>query len=139
MQTLKDLMSTEVKTITPDETIQTAARYMDSGNFGMLPVTENDRLIGTITDRDIAVRAVAEGKDCATKVREIMSKEIICAQENETIASAAQLMSEHQIRRLPILNAEKKIVGIVALGDLAVVKEDVKVAGEALAKISEPS
>ena len=138
MQTLKDLMSTEVKTITPEETIQTVARCMHSGDFGMLPVIENDRMIGVITDRDIAVRAVAEGKDCGTRVRDVMSKEMICAHENEMVASAMRLMSEHQVRRLPIVNADKKIVGIVALGDLARVKDDVTVAGETLAQISKP-
>ena len=138
MQTLKDLMSTEVKTITPDETIQTAARSMHSGNFGMLPVVENGRMVGVITDRDITVRAVADGQDCGTRVRDVMSKEMICAHENEMVASAMRLMSEHQIRRLPIVNTDKKIVRIVALGDLANVKEDITGAGETLAQISKP-
>ena len=138
MQTLKDLMIKEVETITPDETVQTAARYMHIGNFGMLPVVENHRMIGVITDRDITIRAVADGKDCATKVRDVMTEQMICAHENEMVASAMQLMSEHQIRRLPIVNSEKNIVGIVALGDLARVKDDVTVAGETLAQISKP-
>ena len=111
-----------------------------SRSFGMMPVGENDRMIGTISDRDIAIRAVAEGKDPSTKVREIMSEGIVWAYEEDSVDDAVKLMSDHQIRRLPIVNADnKRLVGIVALGDFAVVSADIEVAGEALSEISKPS
>lgn len=139
MQTLKDLMSRDVQVIGPDETIRAAALQMLNGNFGMLPVGENDRMIGTISDRDIAIRAVADGKGADTKVREIMSEGIVWAYEDDSVSDAAKLMSEHQIRRLPIVNADKRLVGIVALGDVAVESADNEVAGEALSEISKPA
>ena len=139
MQTLKELMSRDVQIIGPDDTIKAAALQMLNGDFGMLPVGEHDRMIGTISDRDIAIRAVADGKDGATKVREVMSEGVIWAYENDSVEKGAKLMSEHQIRRLPIVNIEKRLVGIVALGDFAVVSGDVKTAGEALSEISKPA
>lgn len=136
MQTLKDLMSRDVQIISPDKTIQEAAHEMRKGNFGMMPVGENDRMIGAISDRDIAVMAVADGKDVNTKVRDIMSDGIVFAYENDSVVDGAKLMSKHQIRRLPIVNAEKRLVGIVALGDFAVESTNLFVAGEALSEIS---
>ena len=139
MQKLKDLMSRDVQIISPDGTIKEAAQQMRKGNFGMMPVGENDRMIGTISDRDIVIRAVAEGKDPSTKVREIMSEGIVWAYEEDSVDDAAKLMGDRQIRRLPIVNADKRLVGIVALGDFAVVSADIEVAGEALSEISKPS
>ena len=139
MQTIKELMSRDVQVISPDATIQEAAQHMLKGNFGMLPVGENDRMIGSISDRDIAIRAVAAGKDTDTKVREIMSEGIHWAYEDDSVADVAKRMSEHQIRRLPIVNADKRLVGIVALGDFAVDSADIAVAAETLADISQPS
>ena len=139
MQKLKDLMSRDVQVISPDGTIKEAAQQMRKGNFGMMPVGENDRMIGTISDRDIAIRAVAEGKDPSTKVREVMSEGIVWAYEEDSVEDAAKLMGDRQIRRLPIVNADKRLVGIVALGDFAVVSADIEVAGEALSEISKPS
>ena len=139
MQKIKELVSTDVQVIGPDETIGDAAQKMQNGDFGMLPVKENDRMIGSISDRDIAIRAVAAGKASSTKVREVMTEGIIWAFEDDSVAEAAKLMSEHRIRRLPIVNSAKRLVGIVALGDFAVENADVKVAGEALAEISQPA
>ena len=139
MQKIKELMSTDVRVISPDETIREAAQQMLEGNFGMMPVGENDRLIGSISDRDIVIRAVAGGMDTDTKVREVMSKGIYWAYEDDSVTEVAKLMSERQIRRLPIVNADKRLVGIVALGDFAVDRADIAVAGEALAEISKPS
>ena len=136
MQKLKDLMSSNVQIIGPDDMIQVAAIQMSNGDFGMLPVAENDRLIGTLSDRDIVIRALAKGKDASSKVREAMSEGVIWAYEDDSVEECAKLMSEHKIRRLPILNADKKLVGIVALGDFAVVSADAKAAGEALSEIS---
>jgi CBS domain-containing protein len=137
MHQLKDLMSRNVKFVSPDTTIGVAARTMRDGNFGMLPVAENDRLIGAISDRDIAIRAVAEGKDPSTQVREIMSEGICWAYDDDTVERAAKLMSEKQVRRLPVVNHAKRLVGIVALGDFAVDSSEIMPAAEALAKISE--
>ena len=139
MQILKDLMSRDVQVVSPNATLREAALQMRNGNFGMMPVGENDRMIGSISDRDIAIRAVADGKDTSTKVREVMSDGIFWAYENDSVDDAAKLMSEHQIRRLPIVNAEKRLVGIIALGDFAVEREDIKTAGETLSAISKPS
>ena len=138
-QQLKDLMSRDVKVVSPDATVDEAARTMRDGDFGMLPVGENDRMIGAISDRDIAIRAVAEGKGPATKVRDVMSTGICWAYEDDTVESAAKLMSERQVRRLPVVNRDKRLVGIVALGDFAVDSSEIRPAAEALAKISEPS
>ena len=139
MQKIKEVMSTAVQVIGPDATIKEAAQKMQRGNFGMLPVEENDRMIGSISDRDITIRAVADGKASTTKVREVMTEGIIWAFEDDSVAEAAKLMSEHQIRRLPIVNSSKRLVGIVALGDFAVDNADIKVAGEALSEISQPA
>ena len=136
MQRLKDLMSRDVQIISPDATIKEAAQQMRKGNFGMMPVGEDDRMIGAISDRDIAIRAVADGKGPSAKVREVMSEGIVWAYEDDSVDVAVKLMSDKQIRRLPIVNAAKRLVGIVALGDLAVVKSDVEAAGEALSEIS---
>jgi len=136
---LKDVMSHDVKVIGPDMTIREAARTMCDGDFGMMPVGENDRMIGTISDRDIAIRAVAEGKGPATKVREIMSAGICWAYDDDTVEHAARLMSEHQVRRLPVVNHDKRLVGIVALGDFAVDSSQIEPAAKALSRISEPS
>ena len=139
MQKLKDLMSRDVKVISPDMSIREAAREMRDGDFGMLPVGENDRMIGTISDRDIAVRAVAEGKDTGTKVRDVMSEGIAWAFEDDSVEQAAKIMSERQVRRLPVVDRDKRLVGIVALGDFAVESSEIRPAAQALSEISKPS
>ena len=139
MQQLKDLMSRDVKVINPDMTIGEAAQKMRDGDFGMLPVGEDDRMIGTISDRDIAIRAVAEGKDSETKVRDVMSDGIAWAYEDDSVEKAANIMSERQVRRLPVVNRNKRLVGIVALGDFAVESSEIKPAAQALSEISKPS
>ena len=139
MQQLKDLMSRDVKVVNPDMNIGEAAQMMRDGDFGMLPVGEDDRMIGTISDRDIAIRAVAEGKGTGTKVRDVMTAGIAWAYEDESVEQAAKIMSERQVRRLPVVNREKRLVGIVALGDFAVESSEFKPAAEALSEISKPS
>ena len=139
MQQLKDLMSRDVKVISPDMTIGEAAKKMRDGDFGMMPVGENDRMIGTISDRDIAIRAVAEGKDSGTKVREVMSEGIAWAYEDDSVEQAATIMSKRQVRRLPVVDRAKRLVGIVALGDFAVEISGIRPAAQALAEISRPS
>lgn len=139
MSKIQDLMSRDVQVIGPDATIAEAARSMRDGDFGMMPVGENDRMIGVISDRDIAVRAVAEGLDGNAKVRDVMSDGVRWAYDDEPVERAVEIMSEHQVRRLPIVNREKRLVGILALGDLAVDKTESRPAGEALSEISEPA
>ena len=139
MQLVKDLMSRDVKVIGPDMSIHEAAKEMRDGDFGMMPVGEDDRMIGTISDRDIAIRAVAEGKDTGTKVRDVMSEGIAWAYEDNSVEQAAKIMSERQVRRLPVVDREKRLVGIVALGDFAVESSEIRPAAEALSEISKPS
>ena len=113
---------------------------MKSLDVGMLPVCDNDRLAGAITDRDIVIRAVATGcNPDATSVREVMTKELFYCFDDEDIVEAAQLMEERQIRRLPVLNRNKRLVGIVSLGDVAVRTRHEQLAGEVLESISEPT
>jgi len=138
MQQLKDVMSRDVKVISPEATMREAAQQMRDGNFGMMPVGENDRMIGAISDRDIAIRGIAEGKGLETKVRDIMSDGIYWSYEDDSVEQAAKLMSEHQVRRLAVVDSDKRLVGIVALGDFAVEAKDLDTAAEALVEISKP-
>jgi CBS domain-containing protein len=135
MNKIKDVMTRQVDVISPDASIAEAAQRMRTGDFGLLPVGENDRMIGAISDRDIVVRAVAEGKAADTQVREVMSEGILWAYDDDSVEDAVKIMSKHQVRRLPIINHDKRLVGIVALGDLAVNKE-LQPAAKALAGIS---
>ena len=136
---IKDVMSTDVKVVGPDTTISEAAKVMRDGDFGMMPVGENDRMIGAISDRDIAIRAIAEGKGPNTKVREVMSTGIAWVFDDDSVEKAAKIMSERQVRRLPVVNHEKRLVGIVALGDFAVESAELRPASQALAEISRPA
>ncbi|MDH6590408.1 CBS domain-containing protein [Variovorax sp. TBS-050B] len=138
MHKIKDVMSRDVQVISPDATIAEAARRMREGDFGMMPVGENDRLVGAISDRDIVVRGLAEGRDGTAKVRDVMSDGIRWAYDDETVERAALIMAQYQIRRLPVINHDKRLVGILALGDVAVKERKVKPAAEALCGISEP-
>lgn len=139
MQQIKDVMTHEVQVINPEAPISEAARLMRDGDFGLLPVGENDRMIGTISDRDIVLRAVAEGKDGNAYVRDIMSTGVHWVYEDDSVARAAAMMSEHQVRRLPVVNRDKRLVGIVSLGDIAVQTSAGQPAAEALTDISQPA
>ena len=137
---IKEIMSRDVQVIHPDSMIQEAAGKMKTLDIGSLPVCDNQRLLGVLTDRDIAVRAVASGRDPGTtKVSDTMTPELIYCFEDENVKEAAKLMERHQIRRLPILNREKNLVGIVSLGDLALESGDDKMSGQVLEEISEPN
>jgi len=133
---VKDCMSHDVKVCAPTDTLREAAQTMKEIDAGLLPVGENDRLIGMITDRDIAVRGVAEGKGPDTPIREAMSKEVLYCYDDEEISGAAEKMSSCQLRRLPVLNRQKRLVGILSLGDLA--RADGHCAGTALHGASQP-
>jgi len=133
---IRELMSPDVRLASPDQTIQQAAEMMAEIDAGALPVGENDRLVGMITDRDIAIRAVAKGLGASTKVRDVMTREIHYCFEDQDVEEVAEKMSDLQVRRLPLLNREKRLVGIVSLGDIAAANDEI--AGEAICEISEP-
>lgn len=136
---VKDIMTTDVQVIRPDSLISEAANHMRSLNIGSLPVCDGQRLVGMITDRDITVRAVAEGRDLQnTRVRDCMTSQIAYCFEDDNVQEAEHLMEEKQIRRLPVLTREKKLSGIVALGDLATGTGDLQQVGRTIREISEP-
>jgi CBS domain-containing protein len=137
---LKDVMTRDVEVVHPNATLQDAAAKMDTLNVGPLPVCDGNRVVGMVTDRDITVRATAMGKDPrVTKVREVMTDNVVyCFDDNDT-NEAARLMAEQQIRRLIVLDRDKQLVGMVSLGDLAVATRDDQRSGEVLARISEPA
>ena len=116
---VSEVMTPGVRMVCPEQTISEAARLMAEIDAGALPVGEEDRLVGMITDRDIAVRAVAEQKPPTTKVREVMSQEVLYCFDDQELDDIAQNMSEVKVRRLPVVNREKRLVGIVSIGDLA--------------------
>ena len=136
MQKLAEIMSRDVKVISPEATIREAAQRMREGDFGLLPVGEEDRLIGAISDRDIAIRAVADDQGPGTKVRNVMSEGVFWAYEDDSVEKAAHLMSERQVRRLPVVNRDKRLVGIVSLGDFAVECSDLEPVTETLTEVS---
>jgi len=117
---VKEVMTRGAECVGPDDTLQDAARKMKNLDVGPLPVCDNDRLAGMLTDRDIVLRCVAEGRDArSAKVRDAMSEGISYCFEDDDVAEAARQMKEKQIRRLVVLNRDKRLVGIVSLGDLA--------------------
>lgn len=130
-------MTREVHVARPDETIQQAARTMADIDAGVLPVRNDDRLVGMITDRDIAIRAVAEGKGPDCLVRDVMTDDVKYCFEDQDLDEVTRNMGDIQVRRLPVANREKRLVGIVSLGDVAT-SRDRKSAGEALSGISQP-
>jgi len=115
---IKTCMSKVVRIVSPVQTICEAARTMKTIDAGFLPVGENDRLVGTITDRDITVRAVAEGQGPDTPVRDVMTKGLHYCFEDDDIETVAEQMAQLQVRRLPVLNHGKRVVGIVSLSDI---------------------
>ena len=116
---INEIMTCDVETISPDKTICDAAKIMEEIDCGALLVNEGDRLIGVITDRDIAIRAVAEGLGVETPIRYIMSKNVLYCYEDEDVQQVAENMADEQVRRLPVLNRNKRLVGVVSLGNIA--------------------
>jgi CBS domain-containing protein len=136
---VREIMTKNIKLASPDDTVQAAAKRMVEIDAGALPVGENDRLIGLITDRDITARVVAVGKSPeACKVRDAMSAGVKYVYDDETTDDVARNMSSLQVRRLPVLNRDKRLVGIVSLADLAT-RHDGPAAGHAVRNISQPS
>ena len=136
---VRKIMSKDVRIVSADDTLQKAAKLMADTDTGALPVCENDRLVGMLTDRDITVRAVAQGKAPGhCKVRDVMSSEIKYIFEDDSVRDAARTMSDLQVRRLPVLDRDKRLVGIVSLGDIAM-KKGGKLAQQAIEGVSQPS
>jgi CBS domain-containing protein len=134
---VSDAMSRDVHVASPQQTIADAAREMAAIDAGALPVAENDRLVGMITDRDIAVRAVAQRKGVDTPIRDVMTKDVKFCFEDEDLEEVAANMADIRVRRLPVVNRDKRLVGILSLGDIAL-SEGEDAAGEAITGISQP-
>lgn len=135
---VSEAMTRDIKVATPDQSLIDAAKIMAECDCGVLPVGENDRLVGMITDRDIVIRALAQGKSGDTAIREVMSEEVKYCFEDDDIDDVAHNMGDLQVRRLPVVNKDKRLVGIVSLGDIANTDET-RAAAEALCSISEPN
>ncbi len=134
---IADAMTRDVQLVNPAQSIVEAAQMMADCDCGSLPVAENDKLVGMITDRDIVVRALARGKSPDTKIKEVMSTEIKYCFEEDDLNNVARNMGDLQIRRLPVVDKDKNLVGIVSLGDIAITDE--VPAGGALSGICEPA
>lgn len=135
---ISEIMTREPELIDPNSSIRDAAMRMKNEDIGALPIGENDRLIGMVTDRDIAIRAVAEDRNpSSTTVRDVMSQKIYYCFEDDDVEDAARCMAENQVRRLPILNRDKRLTGIVSLADIAQTGEECE--KTALEGVSEPS
>ena len=135
-QTVQEAMTSNPAAITPDTTAQEAARLMKSEDVGALPVVEDGRLTSVITDRDLAIRGVAEGAGVDTPVRELASKDVVTIDPQQSIEEAARLMGQHQVRRLPVVEEDGRLVGMLAQADVAAAGHDT-LTGEVVQKISQ--
>jgi CBS domain-containing protein len=134
---VSEVMTRDVQTVRPDQPVQEAASFMLSVDAGSIPVTEGERLIGMITDRDIAVRGIAKGYGPDTPVRELMTDDLVIARIDDDVEDVANRMSEAQVRRLPVIDHDQRLCGIVSLGDLSRGTDD-DCAVEALEGVSQP-
>ena len=137
MQTVAEVMTPDVEVVRPEETLRDAARAMADLDVGSLPVCDGRKLVGVITDRDITVRAVAEGKSVDTPVSEVMTDEVVWCTDTDSIDDVLQQMSDAQVRRIPVVDRNRQLVGIVALGEIALEEDDD--VDETLRDISMPS
>jgi CBS domain-containing protein len=134
---VREIMTPAVDLVSPDMPLIDAAKLMRDDDIGFLPIGENDRLVGTVTDRDIAVRGVAAGVNNAeAKLRDVMSPELVYCFENQDAGEAAALMADHQVRRLPVLNRDKRLVGVLSIGDIATGTEHLGLAGSTVEAVS---
>ncbi|HET6536222.1 MAG TPA: CBS domain-containing protein [Sphingomicrobium sp.] len=134
---ISEVMTRDVETVRPDQPVQQAASFMLSADAGSIPVTDGNRLVGMITDRDIAVRGVAKGYGPDTQVRDLMSADVICVREDDDVDDVASKMSQAQVRRLPVIDDRQQLCGIVSLGDLSR-ETDGDSASQALEGVSQP-
>ena len=137
MRKISEVMTTNVKVVRPDETVQNAARMMADMDVGAIPVCDGKRLQGMVTDRDITIRATAEGRGGNTPVRDVMTADVVWCTEQDDTQEVLNRMADAQIRRIPVVDQDRNLIGIVALGDLAV--EDEENVDEALRDISMPA
>ena len=136
-QRIREIMTSNPSTVEPDKTVVDAARIMMREDAGVVPVTENGRLTGMVTDRDIAIRVVAEGRDPqSTPVREVASKDLVTIDPQQDLDEALRLMAQHQVRRLPVVEEDGRLVGVVAQADVARHGDDTKT-GQVVQEISE--
>lgn len=133
---IRETMTPNPTTVEPGTTVEEAARTMKSEDVGSLPIVEGDRLVGVVTDRDLTIRVLAEGKGADTTVSEIASKDVVTIDPQQTLEEAARLMAEHQIRRLPVTEEDGKLVGILAQADIAQTGHD-SLTGEVVQQISQ--
>ena len=133
---IREVMTSNPRTIAPTDSIQNAARIMRDEDTGVVPVVDNGRPVGLVTDRDIVVRAVAEDGQLSRPVSDIVTTGVVSASPDMSTREAAELMSEHQIRRLPVVENDR-LIGIVSLGDLAVKDARDRITGDTLEKVSE--
>lgn len=139
MTTVTDVMTRNVRTMSPSDTVAGAARAMDELNVGVIPVCEGNKLLGVVTDRDIVVRAVAQGLDGNTPLAKVMSTDVRTARESDDLDTVLADMASSQIRRLPVLDGEERLVGIISIGDIAVKGLDEADVGQSLGEISSPA
>jgi CBS domain-containing protein len=132
----REIMTRSVTTATREMSLQAVAALMRDGDMGSLPVVENGKLVGIVTDRDIVVRAVAEGKDAATSIGEVMTTEIFAVRAEDFVFQAIRLMGDRQVRRVPVINENGELVGIIAMADVALETEDEREIAETLEEIS---
>jgi CBS domain-containing protein len=134
---ISEVMTPNVQTIGPDQPVREAASFMLSADAGSIPVTEGNRLIGMITDRDIAVRGIARGYGPDTPVRELMTDDLVVVRVDDDVEEAAEKMSDAQVRRLPVIDEHEQLCGIVSLGDLSR-EADQESAERALEGVTQP-
>lgn len=139
MTTVTDVMTRNVRSMRPSDTVAGAARAMDELNVGVIPVCEGDKLLGVVTDRDIVLRAVAQGLDGNTPLAKVMSTDVRTARESDDLDTVLADMASSQIRRLPVLDGEERLVGIISIGDIAVEGLDEADVGQSLGEISSPA
>lgn len=135
---IKEVMSSKLDIVSPDAKLSEVAKRMRDDDIGALPIVENDEVIGMITDRDIVVRSVAEGRDGATAARDAMSPELVVCSEDESVEDVAKRMAQAKVRRIPVLDKNDRLVGIASLGDLSRTA-GASDAGDTLRKVSEPT
>lgn len=135
----REIMTRNVKTANRAMTLREVAALMRDGDMGVVPVVEDGKLVGIVTDRDIVVRAIAEGRDVSAAVGEVMTTEVFAVKENDFVFEAIRLMGDRQIRRVPIINEQGELVGIIAMADIALESEDELEIAETLEEISSGS
>jgi CBS-domain-containing membrane protein len=136
---VRDVMHKNIKTIRPDSLVTDAARQMRDGDFGVMPVVDGDKIVGMVTDRDIAVRAVAESKNLdSAKVNDIMTPDVLTCSEEDDLDKVEKLMSDRQVRRIVVMGKNDKLVGIVSVADLARQEKGADKVSSTVKNISEP-